>query len=53
MSTLCAPTSVLDWMLTLSRDPDTRVAFQADPDGYAAYYGCHDLSVVEVDDCQS
>ncbi|MDT7658956.1 MAG: hypothetical protein QOF38_3671, partial [Pseudonocardiales bacterium] len=31
---MATTTSLLDWLLSLLRDPDARAAFQADPDGY-------------------
>jgi hypothetical protein len=43
-------TSLLDWILSLLRDPDARAAFQADPDGYAAEHGFQNLSSADVHD---
>jgi hypothetical protein len=43
-------TSLLDWILSLLRDPDARAAFQADPDGYAADHGFQNLSTADVHD---
>ena len=46
-------TSLLDWILSLLRDPDARAAFQADPDGYAADHGFQNLSTADVHDALS
>jgi len=43
-------TSLLDWILSLLRDPDARAAFQDDPHRYAAQYGFQDLSSADVHD---
>jgi hypothetical protein len=43
-------TSLLDWILGLLRDPDSRAAFQDDPHRYAAEYGFQDLSAADVHD---
>jgi hypothetical protein len=43
-------TSLLDWILSLLRDPDARAAFQDDPHHYAAQYGFQDLSAADVHD---
>jgi hypothetical protein len=43
-------TSLLDWILSLLRDPDARAAFQADPDGYAAHHGFQNLTPADVHD---
>ena len=43
-------TSLLDWILSLLRDPDSRAAFQADPEGYASDHGFQDLSSADVHD---
>jgi hypothetical protein len=53
-----ATTSLLDWILSLLRDPDAREAFQADPAGYASAHGfdnvtagdMHDVLCLAVDD---
>ncbi|MDT7670851.1 MAG: hypothetical protein QOC74_3634, partial [Pseudonocardiales bacterium] len=37
-------TSLLDWILSLLRDPDTRADFLADPNGYAQDHGFDNLS---------
>jgi hypothetical protein len=42
--------SLLDWILNLLRDPETRAAFEADPSGYAADHGFQDLSSNDVYD---
>jgi hypothetical protein len=47
---MTASTSLLDWILSLLRDPDARAAFQADPDGYTAHYGFQHLSSADVHD---
>jgi hypothetical protein len=43
-------TSLLDWILSLLRDPDSRAAFQSDPEGYASDHGFQDLSSADVHD---
>ncbi|WP_156993142.1 IniB N-terminal domain-containing protein [Pseudonocardia acaciae] len=43
-------TSLLDWILSLFRDPAAREAFQADPKGYAAEHGFGNLSAADVHD---
>ncbi|MGQ0480679.1 MAG: IniB N-terminal domain-containing protein, partial [Pseudonocardia sp.] len=43
-------TSLLDWILSILRDPDERAAFQADPGGYADDHGFGDLSAADVHD---
>jgi hypothetical protein len=43
-------TSLLDWILSLLRDPDARAAFQADPHGYASDHGFQNLSSADVHD---
>jgi hypothetical protein len=45
-----APTSLLDWILSILRDPDARGAFRADPEHYAARHGFQDLSSADVHD---
>jgi hypothetical protein len=45
-----ATTSLLDWILSILRDPDHRNAFQHDPDGYARHHGFGDLSSADVHD---
>jgi hypothetical protein len=45
-----ATTSLLDWILSILRDPDHRNAFQHDPDGYARDHGFGDLSSADVHD---
>jgi hypothetical protein len=47
---MTASTSLLDWILSLLRDPDARAAFQTDPDGYTAHYGFQHLSSADVHD---
>jgi hypothetical protein len=47
---MTASTSLLDWILSLLRDPDARAAFQANPDGYAAAHGFDGLSSADVHD---
>jgi hypothetical protein len=44
------PTSLLDWILSLLRDPEARAAFQSDPDRYATAHGFQDLSPADVHD---
>jgi hypothetical protein len=43
-------TSLLDWILSLLRDPDTRADFLADPNGYAQDHGFDNLSSGDVHD---
>ncbi|WP_028924388.1 IniB N-terminal domain-containing protein [Pseudonocardia acaciae] len=43
-------TSLLDWILSLLRDPDARADFQHDPDGYAAHHGFEGLSGADIHD---
>jgi len=45
-----APTSLLDWILGILRDPDAQAAFQSDPEHYAARHGFQDLSAADVHD---
>ncbi|MGI8814729.1 MAG: IniB N-terminal domain-containing protein [Pseudonocardia sp.] len=45
-----ATTSLLDWILSILRDPDQRAAFQHDPDDYARDHGFSDLSSADVHD---
>ena len=47
---MASSTSLLDWILSLLRDPDQRAAFQADPQGYAHDHGFGDLSSADVHD---
>jgi hypothetical protein len=44
MTTMATSTSLLDWLLDLLRDPASRAAFQADPQGYLNTCGFHDVS---------
>jgi hypothetical protein len=48
--TMTASTSLLDWILSLLRDPEARAEFQSDPDGYASEHGFQDLSAADVHD---
>ncbi|HEY1967612.1 MAG TPA: IniB N-terminal domain-containing protein, partial [Pseudonocardia sp.] len=48
MNPLPTSTSLLDWLLSLLRDPDARAAFQADPQGYLDTCGFHDVSNADV-----
>ncbi|MDT7629962.1 MAG: hypothetical protein QOI50_1892 [Pseudonocardiales bacterium] len=50
---MATTTSLLDWLLSLLRDPDARAAFQADPDGYLNECGFHDVSSADVHDALS
>jgi hypothetical protein len=43
-------TSLLDWILSILRDPEAREAFQSDPDRYATAHGFQDLSPADVHD---
>jgi hypothetical protein len=43
-------TSLLDWILSLLRDPDARADFQHDPDGYAAHHGFEGLTSADIHD---
>jgi hypothetical protein len=43
-------TSLLDWILSLLRDPDARADFERDPQGYAADHGFDHLSSGDVYD---
>jgi len=43
-------TSLLDWILSLLRDPDARAAFQEDPAGYASDHGFQNLTSADVHD---
>ena len=45
-----ASESLLDWILSILRDPDHRSAFQNDPDDYAGRHGFGDLSSADVHD---
>ncbi|WP_156934842.1 IniB N-terminal domain-containing protein [Pseudonocardia spinosispora] len=47
---MTASTSLLDWILSLLRDPDARADFQADPSGYAADHGFDGLTSADVHD---
>jgi hypothetical protein len=42
--------SLLDWILSLLRDPDARADFQHDPDGYAAQHGFQGLTAADIHD---
>jgi hypothetical protein len=42
--------SLLDWILNLLRDPETRAVFEADPNGYAADHGFPELAPRDVYD---
>lgn len=42
--------SLLDWIISLLRDPEARAEFQKDPDGYAAEQGFDNLSSADVRD---
>jgi hypothetical protein len=48
-----ATTTLLDWILSILRDPDERAAFQHDPDQYAEQHGFGDLSSADVHDALS
>jgi len=50
---MATSTSLLDWLLSLLRDPDARAAFQADPEGYLNECGFHDASSADVHDALS
>jgi hypothetical protein len=50
MTDMSTSTSLLDWILSLLRDPDARAAFQSDPDSYAADHGFQNLSSADVHD---
>jgi hypothetical protein len=43
-------TSLLDWILSLLRDPEARAQFQNDPDAYAAHHGFQNLTSADVHD---
>jgi hypothetical protein len=43
-------TSLLDWILSLLRDPTQQAAFQANPQGYASDHGFSNLSAADVHD---
>jgi len=43
-------TSLLDWILSLLRDPEARAGFLADPNGYASDHGFDHLSSADVYD---
>jgi hypothetical protein len=45
-----ATMTLLDWILSILRDPDERAAFQTDPDDYAEQHGFGDLSSADVHD---
>ncbi len=47
---MATTSSLLDWILSLLRDPAEQAAFQADPSGYAADHGFSDLSAADVHD---
>ena len=46
-------TSLLDWLLSLLRDPDARAAFLSDPNGYLNECGFHDVSSADVHEALS
>ena len=46
-------TSLLDWLLSLLRDPDARAAFQADPQGYLNECGFDNVSSSDVHEALS
>lgn len=48
--TTSTSTSLLDWILTLFKDPDAREAFRADPDKYAAQHGFENVSAADMQD---
>ncbi len=48
--TMTSSTSLLDWILSILRDPTARAAFQADPSGYANHNGFGNLSSSDVHD---
>jgi hypothetical protein len=50
MTTMATTTSLLDWILSLLRDPAQQAAFQVDPQGYASDHGFSDLSAADVHD---
>ncbi|WP_028923391.1 IniB N-terminal domain-containing protein [Pseudonocardia acaciae] len=45
-----ADSTLLDWIMSLLRDPEARADFQADPQGYAADNGLANLSAADVHD---
>ena len=47
---MATTTSLLDWILSLLRDPNQQAAFQADPQGYASEHGFSNLSAADVHD---
>ena len=47
---MATTTSLLDWILSLLRDPAQQAAFQADPQSYASDHGFSNLSAADVHD---
>lgn len=47
---MATTTSLLDWILSLLRDPAQQAAFQADPASYASDHGFADVSAADVHD---
>ncbi|WP_214371312.1 IniB N-terminal domain-containing protein [Pseudonocardia sp. H11422] len=47
---MSAPTSLLDLLLNLFRDPETRAAFQEDPEGFLSSCGLTELTPEDVHD---
>lgn len=47
---MATATSLMDWIMSLLRDPNQQAAFQADPQGYAADNGFQNLSATDVHD---